>query len=117
MMNTKITSYIKDLSSIENLCRVCLTESKTMYKLDSQIEEQLEENISNIYHVLYRVTCREIISDDRYPSNICPMCLGLLNISYKFKLQFEESHKTLTEYFGEYSTKKQEQESVFLYRA
>lgn len=61
-MTTKTSSYIKGLSTIENLCRVCLTESKMMYKLDSQIEEQLEQNISNIYHVLYRVTCQEVIN-------------------------------------------------------
>ncbi|XP_018569478.1 zinc finger protein 669-like [Anoplophora glabripennis] len=90
-------SYINELTNIKSLCRICLTQSKNIIPLNTNLEnieksplikEALEEVVG------YTITCNK-----GYPEVICAMCQGLLKISYNLKIQFKKSEKILLQHF------------------
>lgn len=53
--------YIKDVSNLGGLCRICLTESKQMIPLTDKMQQQIEEDVSLVVHALSRVTCTQVV--------------------------------------------------------
>ncbi|KAB0802432.1 hypothetical protein PPYR_04618 [Photinus pyralis] len=96
IMETQIS--IDNLTNIKRVCRVCLTESKEMRKLNETFENM------TIQEALQHTLSLKVILDEEYPSSICAVCSSLLKICYNFKLQFEASQGKLHKYFGKSET-------------
>nr|CAI5861285.1 unnamed protein product [Callosobruchus analis] len=81
-------------TDIFNMCRVCLTQNpKAMYDLTDIIKdftESCSREIS-IIEALQTVTSTTIIIHPKYPQYICPVCLSILKLAYKFILDFKKS--------------------------
>ncbi|KAF5279980.1 hypothetical protein FQR65_LT15118 [Abscondita terminalis] len=90
---------LENIPNINELCRVCLLESKEMRSLSYCYEANLEENISKVWQVLQRIMSVKISLDDRFPSKICIKCMEELYSFYEFKLKFDQSQQILSTYF------------------
>lgn len=90
-----------EITKLEDLCRVCLTQSKDMIDLQSSLKEVLEQDCLFIYQALGRVVQTKIVLDQLHPSQICGVCYSLLNLAYKFIVDFEKNEKILKHHFKE----------------
>ncbi|KAK5650831.1 hypothetical protein RI129_001860 [Pyrocoelia pectoralis] len=90
---------IDGLTNIKRLCRVCLTESTKMVKLDTNFENRYSPTYT-IHEALQRALGVKVVLDEQYPSSICAVCSSLMRICYDFKLQFENSQELLRKYLG-----------------
>ncbi|VEN63770.1 unnamed protein product [Callosobruchus maculatus] len=102
-ISTKEKYFYHRKTDISNMCRACLTQSpKTMYDLTDVIEV-ITGSCSNkvsIIEALQTVTSTTIVINPKYPQYICPICLSMLKMAYRFILNFKESQMQLEKTVG-----------------
>ncbi|KAJ8918981.1 hypothetical protein NQ315_016885 [Exocentrus adspersus] len=87
-------SYL-NAGKLIKMCRVCLTHSNNvMFSLTDYLDLD-DSNEVPILDALEKVVSTKILINENYPQCICPMCMSMLRMSYKFIIQFEKSHNWL----------------------
>ncbi|CAH1963324.1 unnamed protein product [Acanthoscelides obtectus] len=78
------------------MCRVCLTQSPTMFDLSNEIDDA-DDNSQKmpIIQVLQIVTSTTINLHPKLPQCICPVCMSMLKMAYRFIVQFKDSQTKL----------------------
>ncbi|XP_023247341.1 zinc finger protein 845-like [Copidosoma floridanum] len=84
-----------------DVCRVCLEEAPTMVDLF------YKDSVLSLADRLMFLSNVKVAPDDGLPSQICCECGDKLDLSYKFKLQVEESHAILKEKFDSFNVKQE----------
>ncbi|KAJ8956512.1 hypothetical protein NQ318_019230 [Aromia moschata] len=94
-------SYI-NAGNVIKLCRVCLTQSNNvMYELSSDIVlDDIKENHIPILEALEKVVAKKVLESGELPQYICPICVSMLKMTFKFVCQFEETQKKLMKKLG-----------------
>ncbi|XP_057653677.1 zinc finger protein 62 homolog [Diorhabda carinulata] len=94
---------------LNSLCRVCLCKNSEMFPLNYTFREATEsvnnENEDDnivIQHALSALFNYKETDSEKFPKQICSMCLGILKIAYDFKILFEESHQIILQYIGQH---------------
>lgn len=90
-----------EITKLQDLCRVCLTQSKDMIDLHTTLKDVLEDDFPFVFQALGRVVKKKILLDTFLPSQICGVCYSLLNLAYKFIVDFESTDKLLKKRFKE----------------
>ncbi|XP_060535542.1 zinc finger protein 34-like [Cylas formicarius] len=90
--------YIK--YSLQTKCRICLTQSwKTGTDLTSPMNSKADQ--VTVAAALEDLMGERVPIAAAYPSTVCGMCLGLLNIASDLKVQFKENQKVIADVLGE----------------
>ncbi|XP_069678871.1 zinc finger protein 3-like [Periplaneta americana] len=77
------------------ICRLCMTRKENLTPL---FHNEASGGMSLSAKIMYFVPVLQLCADDDLPSQVCQKCSRLVNLSYKFKLQCENSDTTLRQY-------------------
>ncbi|XP_018576695.1 zinc finger protein 62-like [Anoplophora glabripennis] len=94
-------SYL-NASKMIKMCRVCFTQSNSiMFDLADDMDLDDAHEIP-ILVALEKVVSAKILLNEEFPQCICPMCISILKMSYKFVTQFETTQNKLSIQTGIY---------------
>ncbi|PSN53978.1 hypothetical protein C0J52_13475 [Blattella germanica] len=81
--------------NFNNICRLCMAKKEALLPL---FKHKKGEVISLPTKIMNFVPVIKVYSGDGLPAQVCRPCIRLLNTSYKFKQQCENSDTALREY-------------------
>ncbi|XP_056638265.1 zinc finger protein 239-like [Diorhabda sublineata] len=97
----KTRNVYKEGTKIVSMCRVCLTQSKSiMFKLTDKLKGENNLQAKTYLEALEKTTFSRVKLDGKYPESICPMCVSFLKMALQFITQFKDSQKKLKDIFN-----------------